>query len=136
MSRRSINILLGTAALVLGCGIYVLFRSGSYVAGIFDRFRWILILREQLAPYACGFLKFWFPDFLWGLSFGCYLQAVHLPDIRGTWFLGGVSLIFGVLWELMQYVAFVPGTGDLLDILLYFLASILCILLNLKERAR
>lgn len=135
MSRRSINILLGTAALVLGCGLYVLFRSSTYVAGVFSGFQWIRFLREWLAPFACGFLKFWLPDFLWGFSFGCYLQAIYLPKGKAALLLGGISLVFGILWELMQYFAVVPGTGDVLDILLYFLASIICTLINLKERA-
>ena len=134
MSRRSINILLGTAALLLGCSIYVVFRSDSYVAGFFDRFRWILFLRVQFAPFGMGFLKFWFPDFLWGLSLGCYLQAIHLSKLRGTLLFGSISFLCGATWELLQLVAIVPGTGDWLDILLYFLASAICVRINLKER--
>ena len=44
------------------------------------------------------------------------------------------TAIYGCVWELLQWLSILGGTGDYLDIIMYLLASILCLIINLKER--
>lgn len=134
MSKQRLNVLIGTATLILGTLIYILFRSNSYIAKCFDDFEFVVCARRVLSPYSCDFLKFYLPDFLWGFSLCCGLQAIHNPGVRGTIACGCIALFCGCIWEMLQYLRVVRGTGDVIDMIMYLFASFTSILINLKER--
>jgi len=130
MSRRSCNILLACGAMVLGCFLYVCFRSTTYVALLFQRISAI----RQLQAFSCDFCAYYFPDFLWAFSLCCLLNAIHLPRKPGTWVCGVAAFSLGALWEGLQYRQAVSGTGDYWDILAYLLAALLSTIINLGGR--
>ena len=133
MSKRKLNIILGILALILGFLLYVLFRENVYIAKCFDNFEIVVQIRRCLLPYTSGFLKYYLPDFLWGFSLCCGLQAIYNPGIKGTIVCGCAAFFCGGIWEWLQYRTVVNGTGDVLDIMFYFLACISNIIVNLRR---
>lgn len=136
MSKRRMNILFGTVALFLGTFLYIVFRSNTYIGQIFDIFYLINSIRTYCSMYATDFLKFYFPDFLWGFSLGCGLYVIYNPGRKGIILCGCSTFLCGCLWELLQYFHIVSGTGDVLDMMMYLLASFFITIINLKEEQR
>ena len=133
MSKRWWNIIVGVTALFFGGGLYVFLRSGSYVAGLFDGVDWVVRLRLVLKPYAYGPVSYLLPDYLWGLSLSCSLVTICEPDAKGLFFCVALAFACGCIWEMVQFLGVVQGTCDILDVLMYFLASLSCVLLNLRR---
>ena len=131
MSRRVQNILLTVFALGLGGMLYVCFRGTTYVAVAFRRIPFVDLLCQYTQHYGDAFSAFYLPDFLWGFSFCCMLNAIYIPKMKGTVICGGSAFLMGVAWELMQYTHLVTGTGDVLDMLTYLLAALLSTIINL-----
>ena len=110
---------LGTSSLVLGLIIYLLFRPNAYVS------RMILSELPMKGVFDCSdlcdssFLKFYFADFLWAFSLTCWLHAIFLPDISGSWICALIVLASGSLYELLQFLGIVNGTGDFIDVFMY-----------------
>ena len=136
MSQRLRNVLLGTASLVLGGFIYVMFRENAFIAKCFEQLEFILRLRNMMGFCSNDFLKYYFPDFLWGFSLCCGLHVIYEPQVKGSLMCGLMALFCGIAWELLQFWKFVGGTGDYVDIIMYLLASCTCIIINLKERKK
>lgn len=133
MSKRKKNILFSLTALVIGCFIYVFLRESTYVGSIFDSVENIETVRQIFSTQTCNLYKFYLPDFLWGFSLSCGLIAIYDPSIKGIIICAGVAFFCGCMWELLQYIGVLSGTGDIHDIIMYFLASAICIIINLKE---
>ncbi len=134
MSKRGVNILLGTVALMLGFSTYVIFRDSTYVGRMFSGLHFVERIRTSLVSVPINFLEFYFPDFLWGFSLGCGLLVIYKPVGRGIILCGCVAALCGYVWEMMQYLHIVSGTGDFVDIIMYSLASFFVIIINLKEK--
>lgn len=132
--RKTAYILAGSLSLLAGCFIYIGFRSNTYIAKLATLCVDLKPLQAWLRPYAGNFLMFQLPDFLWGLSLGCFLQALHMPNGLGSLYCGVTVFACGTAWELLQLLHFIPGTADFLDILMYLSASILTAITNIKER--
>lgn len=133
MSKRMTNALWGTAALISGFLLYILFREKSYIAELFTGSFAVISLRQLLLPYCGGFVRFYFGDFLWGVALGCYLRMLFPYGRLGTLICAAVSFAAGTVWELMQLLEVASGTADAIDVLMYFSASILLILINKRR---
>ena len=133
MSKRKKNIRFSLAALVVGCFLYVFFRENTYVGNMFDIIEHIEKMRQMFSSQICDLCKFYLPDFLWGFSLSCGLIAIYVPGIKGVIICASVAFLCGCMWELLQCIGVLSGTGDIHDIIMYFLASALCIIINLKE---
>ena len=131
MSTRKVYCFLSLFSLALGTCIYILFRENSYIGIITGSFQIIHHTRELAKPLSSAFIKFYFPDFLWGFSLCCGLLAIYVPNIKGCLICVGTTFSCGCVWELLQSIGFVSGTGDLYDMLMYFLAGVLCIIINI-----
>ena len=136
MSRRGLNILLGGLSLTVGGLLYICFREGTYVAQLLSCINGITELQAICRPIRSHFLRYYLPDFLWGLSLGCYLQAVHLPERHGVFICGSVVVVLGAGWEFAQFMNIVSGTADLLDVLMYLAAGVVTVIMNYKERKK
>ena len=125
MAYRTKNVLLCLAALFLGGLLYVFFRPNTHIAGMFAFLH---------LPRLCAsdFFKFYLPDFLWALSLSCGFIAIYCPKKSGVLFCAVGAFLFGLVWELLQYIEAVSGTADIHDIIMYFFASAICITINLK----
>lgn len=133
MKIRKINIFLCISALSIGGLLYILFRPATYIGGMFDKFQYIDTIRQICSLYATDWYKFYLPDFLWAFSLGCGLIAIYNPQQMGIVVCASCSFLCGLIWEFMQYLNVINGTGDFLDVTMYFLASTLCIIINIKE---
>lgn len=127
------NYLLCILSLIMGGLLYVLFRPNTYIGGIFTAFPCVNTIAQICAIYANDLLKFYLPDFLWGFSLGCGFIAINKPKFGGVVACSFCSFLCGFVWELLQYFHIIKGTGDILDIIMYFLASAVCIIINIKE---
>ena len=124
---------LGLIALLVGTMLYIFFRPASYVSVIFGTYGWLSQLRTWLKPFPCDFLRYYLPDMLWALALGCGLQTILIPKGKGIVLCGVAAFASGVVWELLQWLGTVRGTGDWLDILMYALGSLASILFTKKE---
>ena len=133
MSKRKLYILLSSVSLILGFLIYVFFRENSYIGILFGYFHIIRTAREMLGWVSFGFLIFYFPDFLWGFSLCCGLLAIYTPKQTGCIVCSSITVLCGIIWEWMQFKQLVSGTGDFCDVLMYLMASIACIIINIRS---
>ena len=136
MSTRGLNMLLGIAALTLGGLLYILLRQESYIAVALEDCLFVTELQLLFSVCNCDFLKYYFPDFLWGFSLYCGLFAIHMPSANGSVICGAAVFLCGCLWEAGQYWGIIGGTSDLIDVVMYLTAGLAGILLNLKERVK
>jgi len=127
MSNRQKYLLISTVSLFFGGSCYILFRSDTYISQLFR-------LHAFSNIPAFRFLCFYLPDHLWGLSLSMGLMWVYEPESNGAILCAACSFLCGCIWELLQTIALIPGTGDLFDILMYLSASIFSILLFRKVR--
>lgn len=136
MSQRKKNVLLSIAALAFGCLLYVVFRPHTYIGVALGRWEWVNTIRQICSIYASDLCKFYLPDFLWGVSLGSGLIAAHDPGKKGVVTGAAIAFVCGVAWEFLQYLKVIDGTADMHDIIMYTLASVLCIFINLKEKRK
>jgi hypothetical protein len=78
----------------------------------------------------------WLPDLCWEISFLFMLSAIW-----GSWLvvpnsikLATLAVIIGT--ELVQMLGWIPGTGDIKDILVYFIGFSIFTMLFLKKRPK
>ena len=133
MSKRNLNILLSISALVIGGLIYILFRDNSYIAILFNHIPIIQYIRQHVTTLRVHFIKFYLPDLLWGFSLCSGLHAIYLPNAKTSVLCGITAFSCGAIWEIMQYMGILSGTGDLLDVLMYLFGCLVCIIINLRR---
>lgn len=136
MSRAKKNYLICFISLIIGSLLYILLRPNTDIARLLAEFVYLTKLQQICQLNASAFLKFYLPDFLWALSLGCGLIAVNNPKHIGIIGCSFASFLCGLIWELLQYYQIIKGTGDIHDIIMYFLASTVCIIINIKESPR
>src|SRR5215217_143457 len=67
-------------------------------------------------------------DGLWAYAFASCLLIIWQRNIPGLWTV--MAFVSAVLFEVLQYGMIVPGTGDVYDVLAYFLFFLLALLSN------
>ena len=74
-------------------------------------------------------IRCYLPDSLWCYAFSFSLFRLHLPSGKKAAYLSLLSFVFGCVWEFLQSIGVVSGTGDLLDCVAYGVGSLaaLCI---------
>ena len=128
MNKRLLYFLLSILCLVIGVGVYYFFKKDVLVYEAF-----IGIKKMNTGGYS---FANWIPDLCWETSFLFMLSAVW-----GNWRLVPNSikivtlgLIIGT--ELLQMQGLLPGTGDIKDILVYFIGFSIFTLLFLTKRPK
>ena len=128
MNKRLLYFLLSILCLVIGVGVYYFFKKDILVYESF-----IGIKKSNIQGYS---FANWLPDLCWETSFLFMLSAVW-----GNWRLVPNSikivtlgLIIGT--ELLQMQGLLPGTGDIKDILVYFIGFSIFTLLFLTKRPK
>ena len=123
MSKRGKNYALAVLSLTLGGLLYILFRPNTYLAVFCSNIPVVSYMQSLLADVHIPFFAYYFVDFLWGLSLCSGLIALHNPEIKGKIGCAAVALAWGSLWELLQRLDVVGGTGDWMDVFMYLLAA-------------
>ena len=128
MNKRLLYILLSILCLVIGAGVYYFFKKDVLVYEA-------LLGIKKMNTEGYSFAN-WLPDLCWEISFLFMLSAVW-----GNWRLVpnsikivALSLIIGT--ELLQMLGVLPGTGDIKDILVYFIGFSIFTLLFLTKRTK
>ena len=128
MNKRLLYILLSILCLVIGAGVYYFFKKDVLVYEA-------LLGIKKMNTEGYSFAN-WLPDLCWEISFLFMLSAVW-----GNWRLVPnsikivtLSLIVGT--ELLQMLGLLPGTGDIKDILVYFIGFSIFTLLFLTKRTK
>jgi len=128
MNKRLLYFLLSILCLVIGVGFYYFFKKDVLVYESF-----IGIKKSNIRGYS---FTNWLPDLCWEISFLFMLSAVW-----GNWQLVPnsiklVSLVVIIGTELLQMRSLLPGTGDIKDILVYFIGFSIFTLLFLIKRTK
>ena len=128
MNKRLLYFLLSIFCLIIGVGVYYFFKKDVLV---YEAFIGIKKMNTEGYSFAN-----WLPDLCWEISFLFMLSAVW-----GNWRLVPNSikivtlgLIIGT--ELFQMLGWLPGTGDIKDILVYFIGFSIFTLLFLIKRTK
>lgn len=128
MNKRLLYFLLSILCLLIGVGVYYFFKKDILVYESF-----IGIKKSNVAGY--GFAN-WLPDLCWEISFLFMLSAIW-----GSWLIVPNSIKIATLaviigTELVQMLEWLPGTGDIKDILVYFIGFSIFTMLFLIKRPK
>ena len=133
MSNKIIFIVLGLFSLLSGFIIYILFRENTYIALVTEKFVSLAFFRQHLNMYSSDFLKYYFVDFLWAFSLCCFLYAIYSTNLKKCIVYTIIVLFLGAIWEILQTINFVNGTGDIWDIIMYLIACMTAIIIKIKR---
>jgi len=130
------SVVLSALCLLFGLLIYVFMRSETNFHFLLpDETRSFLFGISSAVPdnFLTDFIRFWFVDFLWGMSLTFALISVTTEATKKKFiFSSCVSFAAGVLFETAQLFSLVSGTFDILDIFMYAAASLLCAAVSIK----
>lgn len=126
-AKTATRFFFSASALLTGGILYVLFRNNTYISQFVERFVEINWLHEQLYTKKIGFLKYYLPDFLW--AFALCFALIAIFD-KKTFICAATSFVYGLLWEFLQYMDIIDGTGDIYDIIMYLTASVTAVMIN------
>ena len=135
MSKRLFYTILCIASLLAGASIYAIFRENSYIGAFASNLFPIEPIKEFLKTHTNSFFKFYLADFLWCFSLCLGLFAILVQKYKYATFCVCTAFAFGTAWEVLQYVGLIRGTGDIFDVITYFLAALTAmILFIIKEK--
>ena len=132
MRNKNVYLASGLFALFVGLIIYLLFRPNSFITEFFNYFLPLDKMRIFFTSNNCDFFKYYLVDFLWAYSLCCFLIVIF-KDNKKTFFCAGFVIIYGVAWELLQWLKIIPGTADFIDVFMYCLAGVSAIMINIKR---
>jgi hypothetical protein len=126
MNKRLLYFLLSILCLAIGMGVYYFFKKDVLVYEAF-------LGLQKMNTGGYSFAN-WLPDLCWEISFLFMLSAIW-----GSWRLVPLSIKIATLsvivgTELVQMRGWLPGTGDVKDILVYFIGFSIFTLLFLTKR--
>lgn len=120
-------------SLLLGLICYLLFREKTYVSEIVNSIINLKNARNYFKFIENDFFKYYFPDFLWAVSFSCCLHIIFKPKICGSIICTIVIAFIGLLFETLQFLKIINGTGDILDVCLYIFGGFTVNIITLKR---
>jgi len=128
MNKRLLYFLLSLLCLLIGVGVYYFFKKDILVYESF-----IGLKKSNIQGFS---FANWLPDLCWEISF-----LFMLSSIWGNWRLVPLSIKLATLsvivgTELVQMLGWLPGTGDIRDILVYFIGFSIFTLLFLTKRPK
>lgn len=130
MFQKAVNLSVCVISLLLGCVIYAFLGDGTYIANKINE-----VVSIEVVPISAGMniVRNYLADYLWGLALSCGLLVVFDEGKKNV--IASISLAVGcgILWEILQNMEKVGGTGDILDVIAYLFAGATAILINLKE---
>ena len=125
--KRKHCIIIAAISSCLGLCVYLLFNQTTYIYSFFFfflRFQQITVDNDVLDML----LKNYCADLLWAISFTFVVQSILMlkpPKVYLLLF----TTVLGVAIEIMQLFSIINGTFDLFDILVYFLGSLISIII-------
>lgn len=130
MQKRRFNIILCVVSLSVGGILYIIFRPTTYIGCFFDGVPIVKNLQSYFSALGCGFIKYYFPDFLWSFSLCCGLISLFELSNSVVLYCGLTTFACSVTWELLQHIGVFNGVADFFDIAMYLIAVITAVTLN------
>lgn len=117
MNKNKLRFLsISLISLFIGASIYVLFRKDTYIAKLINGYiKTPSITCQSPIIYI---LTCHITDALWGFALTFSLSIIFSPILSAL-----MAFLYGLLWELCQKYNIISGTYDIIDILMYLLAS-------------
>ena len=136
-NKRTTLILGCILSIFLGALIYAVFRKETYVSQIILSFADLSKIKDAVGWAECEFVKYYFPDYLWAFSLDCGVLFILNPTSRrATISCSALTILFGSLYEILQGVNVIKGTGDIIDVVMYFLAVLIIYLFYKKGMSK
>ena len=129
MSNKKINIISSIVTLFSGGAIYILYRENSYISNFIEVFIDLKFLRNTFKPLECDFIKYYLIDYLWALSLISGLKSLFTTK-KETLRICFFVFSLGIIWESLQFLNIISGTGDILDIFMYLAAVVTAVIIN------
>ena len=130
------SVILSALSLFLGLIIYIFMRSETNFHFLLtEGIRNYLFNISNAVPdnFFTDFLRFWFVDFLWGMSLTFALISVTVEATKKKIItVSCVSFLAGALFELAQLFSLVSGTFDIFDVAMYAAASLISAAVSIK----
>lgn len=73
-------------------------------------------------------IKSYIPDALWAYALTSCIFIIWNRQVNYFWLL--IVILFFVVFEILQYLHFAKGTGDMWDVLIYLIATFTAIIIN------
>lgn len=133
-------LLISLFSLIAGLAIYIFLRQGTYIHLFLPK----NVLDELTSIYenipesiVVDFFRYYFVDFLWcvSLNFALYMVS-DFKKRSAVIIISIVSAVVGSLFEVAQYLDIVTGTFDIADIVMYIVASLCAVMINIKNLKR
>ena len=74
------------------------------------------------------FIKNYFPDALWAYAFVSSIFIIWNRKVIYGWLF--IVILFFVAFEILQYLHFIKGTGDVWDVITYLIATFITVIIN------
>ena len=103
-------------------------RLDILLNGVLPIFIGAVLYFLELNHFDLFIVKNYFPDGLWAYSFISIILIIWDRRINYFWIL--VVFIFSIIFELLQYYHIINGTGDIWDIVTYFIFFAIAIMTN------
>jgi len=129
MSNKKINIISSIVTLFSGGAIYILYRENSYISNFIEVFIDLNFLRNTFKPLECDFIKYYLIDYLWALSLISGLKLLFTTK-KETLRICLFVFSLGFIWETLQFLNIISGTGDILDVFMYLAAVVTAVIIN------
>ena len=114
--------------LVLGSVIYLLLANNTIINDLTGINTFINITSHSIL----GVLRFYIVDALWAYSLTFSLSLFCKNNTAAI-----IAFSSGLAWETLQRTSYVAGTCDYIDICMYFMASLIALMiLNKKEHIK
>ena len=130
MSNKKANIILSIFTLFLGGAIYILYRENSYISNFVEILIDLNPIRNTFKPLECDFIKYYLIDYLWALSLISGLNTLFITK-KETLRICLFVFSLGSIWETLQFINIISGTGDIIDILMYLAAVITTVIIKI-----
>lgn len=86
-------------------------------------------LRKTFKPLECDFIKYYLIDYLWALSMISGLNTLFTTQ-KETLRICLFVFSLGSIWEILQFLNILSGTGDIADVFMYLAAVITAVIIN------
>lgn len=127
--KKRTLIRLGSCLIILmiGVGVYVVYNPKAlFLTCLGVNLPYLVNSSRSLVS---TMISSYLADYLWAVSFTMIIQSIM--DLKREWIcLLLLCPLLGVIFEVMQYLNWVSGTSDILDVLVYYLGSLTVIMME------
>jgi hypothetical protein len=124
-------ILIGFSLLLIGCGIYAVFKQNIFFLQRFQHSLILQLIKIEL-PYNDNPFRYFFlyiiPDVLWYSALLFIMIGLHQTGINISRIILLIAIFSPFALEALQYYHCIAGTFDILDILTYLLTILIFVL--------